>query len=123
MYSFSERSEIAHCLAVALLAGAWSEQEMVGRADLALDASPRWTPRVVREVLASYHRPPGDRPRELAAFIDLALARRQKPKGEDRPPRPRRWLTPEPAMGRRRTRACTPARTSSGRGIRTTGWP
>jgi RNA-directed DNA polymerase len=102
MYSFSERSEIAHCLAVALLAGAWSEPEMVGRADLALDASLRWTPRVVREVLASYHRPPGDRPRELAAFIELALDRRQTPKGEERPPRPQRWLAPEPAMGRRR---------------------
>jgi RNA-directed DNA polymerase len=54
-----------------------------------------------REVLAAYHRPPSDRPRELAGVIDLAL-RQQPPAGEPEPPRVRRRLVPEPAMGRRR---------------------
>jgi RNA-directed DNA polymerase len=101
VYSVRVRAELSRCLADAFLAGAWEERELVARADLVLDASPGWTPRVVREVLASYHRPPDDRPRELARFIELALERRRTPKDEERPPRAYRWLTPEPAMGRR----------------------
>jgi len=55
----------------------------------------------VHEVLAAYHRPPRDRPRELAAFIALALERWTPPAG-GAPPRVRRWMVPELAMGRRR---------------------
>jgi RNA-directed DNA polymerase len=101
VYAAWVRAELSRCLADAFLAGAWDERELVARADLVLDASPRWTPGVVREVLTSYHRPPADRPRELARFIELALERRQTPKDEERPPRAHRWLTPERAMGRR----------------------
>ena len=73
---------------------------MADRASRALDRRPKWVLPLAREVLAAYHRPPADRPRELARFIDLAL-RDQPPVDDPRPPRVRRWLVPEPAMGRR----------------------
>lgn len=37
-----------------------------------------------------------------ARFVELALADRPPPDGDSEPPRVRRWLVPEPAMGRRR---------------------
>src|ERR1019366_4140856 len=68
----------------------------------ALARRPRWALPVACEVLAVYHRPPADRPRELAAFIALALEVRPPADAEVDPPRVRRWLVPQPAMGRRR---------------------
>jgi RNA-directed DNA polymerase len=99
MYSDGRRAELARCLAGAFLAGSWDERELVARADLALDRSARWSPRLARTVLRAYDRPPLDRPRELAAFIDDALRRQRPVKGEGRPPRARAWLIPEPQMG------------------------
>lgn len=75
---------------------------MVARVGRSLDSRPPWLLPVAREVLAAYHRPPADRPRELAAFVALALEGRQRPEDAARPPRVRRWLIPEPAMGSRR---------------------
>jgi len=94
------RSDIARCLAHAFLAGVWNEASLARRGGLALDRRPRWLRAVVRDVLAAYHRPPADRPRELAAFVGGAIER-QPP---DRVPRlqVRRWFIPEPQMGRRR---------------------
>jgi RNA-directed DNA polymerase len=43
-----------------------------------------------------------DSPRELARFIELALRELPAPEGDPQPPRVRRWLVPEPAMGQRR---------------------
>jgi RNA-directed DNA polymerase len=60
-------------LASAFLAGTWEEQPMWARARRAYGHAPRWLRRVVREVLEAYPRPPEDRPRELAAYIALAL--------------------------------------------------
>ena len=60
-------------LASAFLGGAWEEQPMWRRARTAYGHAPRWLRRVVREVLEAYPRPPEDRPRELAAYIALAL--------------------------------------------------
>jgi RNA-directed DNA polymerase len=99
MYSDGTRAELARCLAGAFLAGPWDERELVARADLALDRSARWAPRIAREVLGAYDRPPSDRPRELAAFVDDALRGHEPIKGEERPPRARTWLIPEPQMG------------------------
>ena len=42
--------------------------------------------------------PSSDRPRELASFIDEAIHRRRPFKGEELPPRTRRWLIAEPEM-------------------------
>jgi len=53
-------------------------------------------------VLAAYHRPPADRPRELARFIELSLRDRPPDENDPAPPRVRRWLVSQPAMGRRR---------------------
>jgi hypothetical protein len=99
VYGHVTRAELAHCLASAFLAGAWEERELVARADLALEPSAAWAPHLARDVLAAYLRAPADRPRELAAFIDHALARRPPVKDEERPPRPYRWLVVERAMG------------------------
>jgi hypothetical protein len=101
MYDARTRRYLSRCLADAFLAGVWNERALVDRAGRALDRRPRWLRSIAREVLVAYHRPPADRPRELARFIDLALQGRE-PDGGPEPPRVRRWLVPEPAMGRRR---------------------
>ena len=100
MYDRRTRAYLSRCVADAFLAGVWTERAMVTRVGRSLDSRPAWLLPVAREVLAAYHRPPADRPRELAAFIALALEGRR---AEDaaRPPRVRRWLIPEPAMGSR----------------------
>jgi RNA-directed DNA polymerase len=102
MYDVRARAFLARCLADAFLAGVWNERALVDRAGRALDRRPRWVRAVAREVLAAYHHPPGDRPRELARFIDLAMHKRPAPADAPSPPQVRRWLVPEPAMGRRR---------------------
>jgi hypothetical protein len=102
VYGPRARAHLARCLADAFLAGVWNERAMARRAGSVLERRPRWLLAVVREVLAAYHRPPLDRPRELAAFVDAVLEARPWPASETRPPRIRRWLIPEPAMGRRR---------------------
>jgi RNA-directed DNA polymerase len=102
MYHARTRAYLARCLADAFLAGVWNERALVDRAGRVLDRRPRWARAVAREVLAAYHRPPADRPRELARFIDLTLRDRQPVEDDSEPPNVRRWLVPEPAMGRRR---------------------
>jgi RNA-directed DNA polymerase len=69
----ARRADIASALTAAYLAGAWTEGELVRRSATALVPRPRWLRSVAREVLASYPRPPADRPRELARFVALAL--------------------------------------------------
>jgi RNA-directed DNA polymerase len=102
VYDTRTRAYLSRCLADAFLAGGWNERALVDRAGRALDRRPPWVRSLVREVLAGYHRPPSDRPRELARFIEVVL-RDRRPGGDDPgPPRVRRWLVPEPAMGRRR---------------------
>ena len=100
MYDRRTRAYLSRCLADAFLAGVWNEPRLVARAAQALEPRPRWIRPLVREVLAAYHRPPADRPRELAAFIALALERRPRTP-DDEAPRVRRWLLAELAMGRR----------------------
>src|SRR4051812_3397573 len=97
MYDRRTRMRISACLADAFLAGQWSEPLLLERACLVLEPRRPWFGHIAREVVAAYHRPPADRPRELAAFIALQLeARRDRP-GRP-PPRIRRWLLAEPAM-------------------------
>jgi RNA-directed DNA polymerase len=102
MYDARVRAGLARCLADAFLAGVWNERGLVDRAGRVLDRRPRWIGAVAREVLAGYHRPPADRPRELARFIDRVLEDRPPAARDPGPPGIRRWLVPEPAMGRRR---------------------
>ena len=91
---------LSRCLADAFLAGAWNEDGLVARARQVLAPGPTWIPPLARRVLDAYHRPPADRPRELAAFIAFALERTPSP--EYGRPSVRRWLLPELAMARRR---------------------
>ncbi len=102
MYDARTRAHLSRCLADAFLAGVWNERALVDRAGRTLDRRPRWVRSIAREVLAGYHRPPSDRPRELARFIEVLLRDAQLDSDDPRPPRVRRWLVPEPAMGRRR---------------------
>ena len=103
MYGSRARSDLGRALAGAFLAGVWNERALVRRATTTLDPRPRWLLGVARAVLAAYHRPPADRPRELAAFIAATIEGLERPaEGESPPPVVRRWLIPEPAMGRMR---------------------
>src|SRR4051812_38161373 len=97
MYDPSTRRALAAALGAAFLAGRWSEAAMVRRGSQVFDARPHWLLPVAREVLAAYHRPPADRPRELAAYIALVLEERRSGVPA---PRIRRHLGFEPAMGR-----------------------
>jgi len=102
VYVRRTRSHIARALADAFLAGVWNENALVRRAGTTLSYKPRWLRGVTRAVLAAYHRPPADRPRELAAFINATLEGvPQGPQG-DPPPQVRRWLSRKAAMGRMR---------------------
>lgn len=102
VYGSRARSDLGRALAGALLAGPWNEHAMVRRAGAALQPRPRWLRDVVRTVAVAYRRPPTDRPRELAAFIAAKIAALSSREPYPEPPRVRRWLIPEPAMGRLR---------------------
>lgn len=102
MYDARARAYLSRCIADAFLAGEWSEPALADRVGRALDRRPRWTRALAREVLAAYHRPPADRPRELGRFVSLWLEERTARPADAEPPRVRRWLVPESQMGRRR---------------------
>jgi RNA-directed DNA polymerase len=102
VYDARTRRYLARCLADAFLAGVWNERALGDRAGKALDRRPGWVRSVAREVLEVYHRPAADRPRELARLIEAVLEHATAGQGDADPPRVRRWLLPEPAMGRRR---------------------
>src|SRR5687767_6359176 len=95
MYDASTRRALGAALGAAFLAGSWSGEALVRRGAQALATRPRWLRPVVREVLAAYHRPPADRPRELAAYVALALEVRR---GAPPAPKVRRAYGPEAEM-------------------------
>lgn len=94
----SEAPAYATALARAFLAGDWKRDALRARGREVFGRQPRWLTRLVTEVLELYHRPPLDRPRELAAVIDTLLAQRNV---RAIPP-VQRWFTFEPEMGRMR---------------------
>jgi RNA-directed DNA polymerase len=93
-------SEPAHAtaLARAFLAGDWERAGLLERGSQTFGTRPRWLARLVSRVLDLYHRPPLDRPRELAAVIDALLAERRI----RAIPSVAHWFTFEPEMGRMR---------------------
>jgi RNA-directed DNA polymerase len=101
VYEPRAQTHLAGALAAAFLAGEWDEDAMVRRARQAVAPAPRWIRRVAAEVLAAYHRPPGDRPRELTRYVRLAIERLEGPSMASRP-RVRRWFLAPERMGRRR---------------------
>ncbi len=101
MYDARIRGHLARCLADAFLAGIWTAPALVDRAGQALAPRPPWVRALAHDVLAGYHRPPLDRPRELARFIETHLADRPQAEAGTAAPRVRRWLVPASAMGRR----------------------
>jgi hypothetical protein len=88
-------AETATALAHAYLAGSWSEAAMLRRAGEALAPPRPWLRGLTREALAAYPRPPSDRPRELAAYLEAGLIERHPPV-----PRVRRWFQYDAGMGR-----------------------
>jgi hypothetical protein len=101
MYDPTIRATLASALAGAFLGGAWNEERLVARAAGALEPRPRWLRPVVREVLAAYHRPPLDRPRELAHYVAIVL---EELRSAEPPvvPRVRRWTLFASEMRERR---------------------
>jgi RNA-directed DNA polymerase len=89
-------NHVARGLALAFLAGAWTQEGLVARGREALGRAPRWLAPLAREVLARFPEAPLDGDVELAAWIAgdgrlaAAIARA--------PFLVRRWLVPEPAM-------------------------
>jgi hypothetical protein len=81
---------LAHDLAGAFLAGPWEAEAMAARGRTALGRRPVWLRDVVQETLEAYHRPPLDRPRELAAYVAIVL--------EELPRPPRRARVRRPAL-------------------------
>jgi RNA-directed DNA polymerase len=78
---------VAYALAAAFLAGDWTPEGLRDRGAEAMGARRRWIGPLVREVLAVHHRPPLDRPRELAALVAatpafLRAAERARSRGE-----------------------------------------
>src|SRR4051794_41675670 len=101
VYRQRTRLTLGLSLADAFLAGEWDEAGLLARGVASLDRRPGWLRPVVRAVLAGYHRPPADRPLELAAFIAVTLEARRPTARDARPPRVRRRFVPEARMGRR----------------------
>ena len=99
VYRARVRSDLGRALAGAFLDGVWNEHAMARRAAAALEPRPRWLRTVARAVIVAYHRPPADRPRELAAFIDATIQALPPRAADAQPPRVRRFVVPEPAMG------------------------
>ena len=95
------QTHVAGALASAFLAGPWNEDALVSRAGQAISPTPRWIRRVAASVVAAYHHPPVDRPRELATYVRLMIASLREPPTTERP-RVRRYLLSEERMGRRR---------------------
>lgn len=106
MYDTRTRAYLARYVADAFLAGTWNERALVDRAASGLAPRPRWVGAVARGVLDAYHRPPADRPRELARFVEHVLAAmpdsRRSASGRPPAPQVRRWLIPAIEMGHRR---------------------
>jgi RNA-directed DNA polymerase len=84
------RRQLGHELAAAFLAGPWEPEAMAARARGVLGRRPRWLREVVLQTLLAYHRPPLDRPRELAAYVTIVLA--------ESPWEPRRATVRRPAL-------------------------
>ncbi len=64
-------------LAAAFLGGEWDADAMTARARRAIGRR-AWLRAVAVEVLAAYHRPPLDRPRELGAYVAIVLDERRR---------------------------------------------
>jgi RNA-directed DNA polymerase len=94
----SDTPAYATALARAFLAGDWNRDALRVRGREVFGRQPRWLTRLVVDVLELYHRPPLDRPRELAAVIETLLAERRV----RAIPRVQQWFTFEPQMGRMR---------------------
>ena len=101
MYAPTTRKALGSALAAAFLAGPWEQAGLTARAQAALRPRPRWIRRIVAEVLEYHHRPPLDRPRELAAFVEVLLERLRSP-GAPAPPRIVHVPVFATEMGRRR---------------------
>ncbi len=70
----TRRRRLAVALADAFLAGEWTSAGLLAGALRVLEVRHRWTRRLTRDLLQAHPHPPSDRPRELAAFIELSAA-------------------------------------------------
>jgi RNA-directed DNA polymerase len=101
VYEPRAQTHLAGALAAAFLAGEWNEDAMTRRARQAVAPAPRWIRQIAATVVAAYHRPPADRPRELTRYVRITIERLDAPPMSSRP-RLRRWFLVQERMGRRR---------------------
>jgi hypothetical protein len=102
VYEPRTQTQLAGALAAAFLAGEWTEDALVRRAGQAIVPAPRWVRSVAAAALAAYHRPPVDRPRELARYVRLVIEGLEAEPPMVSKPRVRRWFLPRGRMGRQR---------------------
>jgi RNA-directed DNA polymerase len=98
----THRVRVARATAAAFLDGDWDPTGMATRAAAALGRRPRWLAGVAAEAATAYRERPVDRPRELVAGIERALARLDAQGLLPRPPRRVPAAIFAPAMGRMR---------------------
>ena len=93
-------ADVAKALALAFLAGPWTEAELVARGRLALGISGRgrWLRGVVRRTLVAFPAAPIDRDDELSSALRDDRALHPAVWRSHVPTRPRRWLIPEATM-------------------------
>lgn len=74
--STDRQESVARGVALALLAGEWTEPAMNRHLRIALGRSrpPVWVRQLVPQIIQAYRDPPRDRPRELAAFLQTCPA-------------------------------------------------
>ena len=89
-------SAVAHVLALAMMAGPWTEDAMVARAHSSINAKARWVRPLVRRVLAEFDVQVAEIS-VLESFIAEDEKFRKQVFGK-RPPTARRWLLPETSM-------------------------
>jgi hypothetical protein len=69
--SRAARARVAAGLASAFLAGEWMDADLARRGRAALGRRHRWLAPLAAQVVAAYQRPPRDRSRELADWIEV----------------------------------------------------
>ncbi|WP_081709993.1 reverse transcriptase family protein [Arthrobacter sp. 35W] len=99
-------ADLATALAHAFLgAESWSKAALVASAAGSLGARRRWLPPLAGHVLAAYHRPPADAPRELAAVVGQCDAFREALAKSARQRKPIRLAHLVPVAGKARDSA------------------
>ncbi|MGA9858947.1 MAG: reverse transcriptase family protein [Solirubrobacteraceae bacterium] len=98
MYDAAERTELAHELTGAFLAGPWKADLIAESGAACLDRWPSWMTALAIRVAVVHRTPPVNRRGELFALIVTFLEERRAPDDEREPPRVLRVLADAPSL-------------------------